>query len=134
MRQTQCLQWWGGIGRDGYGYAYDQFERRAKKAHRYVYEQCFGSIPAGLHVCHACDNRSCVNPEHLWLGTNADNIADKVRKNRSARGAAKLTADEVQKIRQRLEAGTPRLQLAYEYGVTKATIRNIHKYRSWWHL
>lgn len=93
--------------------------------HRLAYERTYGSIPPGLDVRHKCDNRRCINPEHLELGTRADNLRDMAERGRST---AKLTYEQVQEIRKRyvfrcpVNGGKP---LAEEYGVTPAAISAI---------
>lgn len=100
--------------------------------HRVAYELSRGPIPAGMFVCHSCDNRICCNPEHLWLGTPADNAADMAAKGRGngARGLenwnARLTYDQVSEIRRRYVPGTrasrrtgcSSAELAAEFGIT----------------
>ena len=66
--------------------------RKYMKAHRYSYQVFIGEIPEGLLVCHSCDVRNCVNPEHLWLGTSQDNVDDMVKKGRCNSGKKKLIA------------------------------------------
>lgn len=85
------------INRKPYTTGYYQITngRNRKLAHRHIYEECFGEIPKGMVVRHKCDNKSCINPEHLELGTLAENIQDKVKRNRCAKGediqSSKLT-------------------------------------------
>lgn len=96
-----CWEWTAGREKTGYGF----FTVRSRKfrAHRFSYEMHKGEIPEGLLVCHSCDNPSCVNPDHLWVGTQKDNMEDKVRKGRSSfgelNGAAKYSAHQVRFIR-----------------------------------
>jgi hypothetical protein len=81
-RADGCWQWTGNIDKPGYGHF--KWGRRMFIAHRVAYMLTRGPIPKGLFVCHTCDHRSCVNPAHLWLGTAADNMTDKVEKDRQS--------------------------------------------------
>src|ERR1700686_3375768 len=95
----ECWLWTDSLIRTGYGYLWAN--RRNVEAHRFSWEIHNGPIPAGLYVLHRCDVRHCVNPSHLFLGTKADNNADKCAKGRQARqlgqtnGAAKLNPLQV---------------------------------------
>lgn len=103
-RQSKCIEFQGYKMPSGYGVYYTK-KNRKKLAHRVAYEENYGPIPSGLCVCHKCDNPPCINPRHLFLGTQADNIKDKVNKNRQSRvfgelhGRAKLTNDQIKEIR-----------------------------------
>lgn len=108
-------------------------------AHRVAWELAHGPIPAGMKVCHRCDVRNCVNPDHLFLGTQADNITDMIAKGRNARGekmtGAKLTEVQVREIRQRHAIGSvTQTQLATEYGVASTTIGKILRRQRWAHI
>lgn len=111
------------------------FKRRKLSAHRVSYEQVHGDIPTGLCVCHKCDVRQCVNPTHLFLGTDKDNHDDCVAKRRHAfgsrMGTAKLTENQVTAIRRSDLSGR---QLALQYGVSPTTISEIVNYKIWRHV
>ncbi len=106
--------------------------------HRYVYEQCFGEIPEGLVVRHTCDNATCINPEHLILGTDADNNRDMIERGRinPLRGEccifAKLTTDQILQIRADKMHGNR--ELAKVYGVSHGNISAIRLGKSWKHI
>jgi DNA-binding XRE family transcriptional regulator len=110
------------------------------KAHRFSYELHHGPIPDGLLVRHKCDNPPCVNPDHLEVGTKADNGRDMMERNRyhyfrgSDHHAAKVTEQDVRVIRQRIASGVTCRQLAAEYGVNETTISAIKRRRTWNHL
>lgn len=131
-----CWVWIGCTDRDGYGQI--GVNRHQLKAHRFSWELHYSAIPEGLCVCHRCDNPSCVNPEHLFLGTNQDNTRDKVSKGRQPVGSqmplAKLTEEEVAAIRQLIADGRPQAQIAREHGVTPAVVCHINKGRTWRHV
>jgi hypothetical protein len=109
-------------------------------AHRHIWEECFGSIPSGLCVLHRCDNRKCINPEHLFLGTLADNIHDMNSKGRQRHPygefheRAKLTFEGVREIRRRYEFRSRKnntYALACEFGVSSQTVWDIVNGRTW---
>ena len=105
---------------------------RKQYVHRLMWEIVNGAIPEGLFVLHHCDNPACVEPSHLFVGTHADNMADRSAKGRaSRRGNPRLTADQVAAIRHRLTLGARGIDLAAEYGVHPATIKRIKARRAW---
>jgi len=85
ITHTGCWEWTGGLDKDGYGHYYDQSTRLMKRAHRIAWKIYKGEIPIGVCVLHKCDNRKCVNPSHLFLGTVADNNRDRDYKGRTFR-------------------------------------------------
>ena len=131
----ECFEWQGARTNKGYG----QVRNAGKRVyvHRLVWSLVNGPIPDGLHVLHRCDNPPCVNPEHLWVGTNLDNARDCAEKGRQniqrgeASGRHVLTASDVAIIRQSDE---PIGVLAMRYGVTDAAISHASLGRSWRHL
>lgn len=117
-----CWLWLGPTNQDGYGF----YSTRA--AHRVSHEIANGPIPQGMSVLHRCDNPPCVNPAHLFLGTQADNVADCVSKGRRA---TKLVPEVVAVIRRRCADGERQRAVAREFGVSDATVSLIVNRKTW---
>ena len=133
--KTGCWIWQGTKSRKGYGIIWDSERKHRKHAHRASYSLFNGTIPDGLCVLHKCDIPACVNPEHLFLGTNADNNEDCRKKGRNAfgetNGSAKLTNEQVRKIRS--DTRTSR-KIAKDYNVSNMTVSYIKRRIKWKHL
>lgn len=129
---------WTGTCRGHMGYGAVKSGGKHVAAHRLSYSTFVDRIDDGHEVCHQCDVPSCVNPEHLFLGTALDNKRDCVRKDRHNRGErhgkAKLTPPDVIAIRSLIEAGAPRKSIADRYGVAVETVSSIGALRTWRHL
>jgi hypothetical protein len=127
--EDECWPWIASL--NGYGYGQCQ----GSLAHRVSYELHFGPIASGLSVLHKCDNRACVNPSRLFLGTQAQNMADMTIKDRSLYGErnhqAKLTEAQVLQIRGLLELGHSLLEIAAHFRVSRDCIYNIRRGKSW---
>jgi hypothetical protein len=122
---------WIGAGK-GNGYGNVTMSNETMGAHRASYLLFHGNIPDNMDVCHRCDNRSCVNPHHLFLGTRAENMDDMKQKGRGAGGARKhLKEFQVQEIRRRLAAGTPPKTISETMNVNYGTVTAIKEGRSY---
>jgi hypothetical protein len=126
-----CWLWIGALHHSGYGIY------NSRSAHRLVYQLLTGKDIGGKCLCHHCDVKSCVNPNHLFVGTQADNIADMDNKGRRAnfKGEAsptsRLTENDVRAIR---SDSRPQKEIAKDYGVTNKQISNIKTRYSWKHI
>jgi hypothetical protein len=132
-----CWLWIGHKIRRGYGQL-RAFNRQRWQAHRLSWLLHYGEIPDGKWVLHRCDNPSCVNPHHLFLGTHDDNVADKVSKNRQMRGTKchthKLTERDVARIRSLLQSKVSYQKIATQFKVTKSNIYAIKHQQTWKHV
>lgn len=138
---SRCWEWTGAVQSNGYGRFNPDSE--VVYAHRWAHAQFVGPIPDGADVCHSCDNRKCVNPNHLFVGTRADNMSDASAKGRLSRGERhsiavingvrhfKLTPGQVRLALDRLNAGHRASAIAADFGVTPGAIGAIKRGDSW---
>ena len=135
---TGCHNWAGGRDRDGYG----RLARggRRSRAHVFAWEDANGRrVPRGRVVAHACDNPSCVNPDHLDAKTQRENIEDRQARDRQAKGSrngrAKLTEEQVAAAKRVLTDGSlTQARLARLLGIHPTTVRDIERGRIWSHV
>lgn len=115
-----CWNWTGTCDISGYGYM--KLCWRYLKIHRLMYELFKGGIPKGIHVLHTCDNRRCVNPDHLVLGTDADNIRDAAIKNRMCH---KLELGDIKRIRELKAEGWSQTKIAEVFSINQCHVSRI---------
>lgn len=158
-----CWLWTAAKSHNGYGF-FKESPRQMTKAHRFAYAQWVAPIPDGLLVCHHCDTPACVNPEHLYVGTQKQNRGDAVDRGRTATGLrsgmhthpearqygkradtsawlrgeqvslSKVTEQDVREIRRLRSEGIRNDELALRYGVDRHTITSITSGRTWKHV
>lgn len=132
-----CWLWQGLVRPDGYGAM--RYEGREQGTHRVAWKLFLGRIGPKQVVCHRCDTRACVNPEHLFLGTALDNAQDMAQKGRSLRGekhgSAKLTTLQVSRIKVMLAEDKMFMsEIAREFGVSQTAIHAIKSGKTWRHV
>lgn len=135
--EAGCIEWNGSRNRGGYGTV--GLNGKIMITSRIAWELRYGEIPAGMFVLHRCDNRCCINPDHLFLGTQQDNIADMKRKGRAKSGGArgkqlpqtKISEDDARSIRAMYASGCKQKELAHKFGVTQSAVSMIVTGRNW---
>lgn len=137
LSDSECWNWPYTKFKDGYGQI--RINKKIHLVHRVVYEHYFGEIPDGLIVCHRCDNPSCGNPNHLFLGTYEDNNKDRHNKNRDSHhvqnraencGTSVLTWEKVREIRS-LQGEKGGNEVAEMFGVARSTVYSIWRKYTW---
>ncbi len=133
VKSDGCWTWIGARHSKGYGmFALDGGHTTA---HRAAYKIFVGEIPDRMLVCHKCDNRRCVNPEHMFLGSPKDNSEDMANKGRSTHGKknprAKLSDEQVCAIRERAAQGARQRQIASDFGICQQMVSLIVRRANW---
>lgn len=140
QRSNGCLEWTGSKAKDGYGHT--RFKGRLYSTHRLMWQWMFGPIPEGLHCLHRCDNPACADPDHLFLGTDADNARDRNEKGRTSRVSrnrgeehpcAKLSDQQVRSIR-RGKRGVSQRETAREFQISQSLVSLIRLGKAWAHV
>ena len=141
-KSDSCWCWSGCKSKNGYGSfsVYVNGKSMTLKAHRFSYMLNVGIIPPDMCVCHRCDNRVCVRPDHLFIGTKLDNYIDMVQKGRVVRvrgeaiNSAKLKDVDIQPIRDLVANGVSRKSVSIKFSVSPTTIERIIRGETWTHL
>lgn len=141
QKQNGCIEWTGAVLDNGYGQV--RYQGAKLYVHRAAWIAANGPIPEGQQVCHHCDNKICINPEHLFIGTQYDNMQDMIQKGRkvaigrpgSKNHKAKLSESDVARIRNLYEnAGLTRKELCALYGISKTAMQRILTRAGWEHV
>jgi len=145
IRQEGCWGWKGPIAKGGYPVMSCRRAIGSDRGHKASWIIHRGQIPKYMHVCHACDNPICTNPDHLWVGTHQQNNDDKMEKGRhkfhlpphkpgSSNGASKLTEDQVREIKILIRSGRSCYGISKDFNVSKQTILRIKNGVNWSHV
>jgi len=125
-----CWLWIGCANERGYGW-FHAASSSEKNTHRLIWEHVHGPIAEGQSILHKCDISGCVNPSHLFIGTQSDNMIDAVRKGHRP---TKLSVEQVVEIKKLLSQGLKHRVIAEKFGVSRGTVSLIHQGRNWTHV
>lgn len=134
LSKIECWNWNAGKSKTGYGVFW--LDGKQQSAHRVSYNFYIGTIADNMVVCHSCDNKSCVNPNHLWLGTQSDNVHDMLDKERTNQPKgekhwnSKLTEEDVSKIRE-MSKTMKNSAISRILKIARQTVYNIVSNRNW---
>ena len=144
-KKNGCWEWAGDIHPNGYAYTTMYETNKKEHVHRISYRIFKGEIPEGLYVCHKCDNRKCISPDHLFVGTAKDNMQDAKSKGRlehiklmqpkgEKKGSSKLKEYQVREIRKMILEGVRLAVIARKFSVSWTTVESIKKNKTWRHV
>lgn len=129
--EADCVHYWGHVGNAGYGLDYEPTTQKTILAHRKAYIDFFGPIPEKHVIMHLCNNKKCVNPKHLKLGTQSENIQQAYRDGLQINPNRSLTDEQVKNIL--LAEGSQR-QIAKAFGTSQTVVKNIKLGRTYKHI
>ena len=129
-RTGECWLWMKGCRSNGYGLTWHN--GKPVSVHRIAWVLTYGPIPEGMFVCHTCDVRHCINPEHLFLGTHLDNMADRSIKGRTARYNKPHVQVDPAEVKRRYVNGERQQAIAADLGISQATVSLIVNDRRHW--
>ena len=122
-----CWSWLKGLSERGYG-MFMTCSRRSVRAHRFSYELEYGTIPAGMYVLHSCDNRRCVNPRHLTVGDQAENMAQASARHRANNSRGAVSIDVIRAVRR---AEGAHREIAQRFSISPASVSRIRNRVVW---
>lgn len=136
VTESGCIEWTGALMHQGYGHI--NWNGKIHRTHRLSYAATKGEIAGGIVICHKCDNPACINPDHLFAGTKADNSADMAKKKRSTIGErnpmAKIDASVVHEIRVLGKTGMLQKDIGSKFGITREAVGLIIRGERWKHI
>lgn len=130
LPESGCWIWMGATLENGYGKVRDA-EMKSALAHRASYSYYKGSLSKDKYVCHTCDIPSCVNPNHLFLGTPTENQQDSKRKGRAIKATFKLEKSKVSEIKNYLKHGYSQKEIANLFGISQSMVSMINTNKAW---